>query len=78
MTVSLSLRQALRPLRQCTQNHGNLSSIRQIHATLKCRQSAGSWEEKAGHIRSGVEMSMLTLLRERGFVKDVAGYLPHV
>jgi len=36
------------------------------------RQS--EWEERAGRIRSGAQQSMLNVLEERGFVKDVAGY----
>jgi tyrosyl-tRNA synthetase len=31
------------------------------------------WEERAHTIRSGAQQSMLSLLEERGFVKDVAG-----
>jgi tyrosyl-tRNA synthetase len=31
------------------------------------------WEEQAHTIRSGAQQSMLSLLEERGFVKDVAG-----
>ncbi|KAH7402482.1 tyrosyl-tRNA synthetase-like protein [Pyrenochaeta sp. MPI-SDFR-AT-0127] len=31
------------------------------------------WEEQAGKIRSGTQQSMLSVLEERGFVKDVAG-----
>lgn len=32
-----------------------------------------AWEEQAGRIRSGAQQSMLSVLEERGFVKDVAG-----
>ncbi|KAF2030318.1 tyrosyl-tRNA synthetase-like protein [Setomelanomma holmii] len=32
-----------------------------------------AWEEQAGRIRSGTQQSMLSMLEERGFVKDVAG-----
>jgi hypothetical protein len=32
-----------------------------------------AWEEQAGRIRSGAQQSMLGVLEERGFVKDVAG-----
>lgn len=31
------------------------------------------WEEHASKIRNGAQHSMLSLLEERGFVKDVAG-----
>ncbi|KAF1841877.1 tyrosyl-tRNA synthetase-like protein [Cucurbitaria berberidis CBS 394.84] len=31
------------------------------------------WEEQAGKIRSGMQQSMLSVLEERGFVKDIAG-----
>lgn len=31
------------------------------------------WEEHAGRIRTGAQQSMLSMLEERGFVKDVAG-----
>lgn len=34
------------------------------------------WEEQAGHIRSGSQQSMLSVLEERGFVKDIAGLVP--
>jgi tyrosyl-tRNA synthetase len=34
---------------------------------------AAAWEEQAGKIRSGAQQSMLSVLEERGFVKDVAG-----
>jgi hypothetical protein len=33
------------------------------------------WEEQADKIRIGAHQSMLSLLEERGFVKDVAGYV---
>ncbi|KAF2271030.1 tyrosyl-tRNA synthetase-like protein [Lojkania enalia] len=33
----------------------------------------GAWEKKAQSIRSGAQQSMLEILEERGFVKDVAG-----
>jgi hypothetical protein len=32
-----------------------------------------AWAEQAGRIRSGAQQSMLSVLEERGFVKDVAG-----
>jgi tyrosyl-tRNA synthetase len=31
------------------------------------------WKEQAGKVRAGMQQSMLSLLEERGFVKDVAG-----
>lgn len=31
------------------------------------------WEDQAGKIKSGMQQSMLSILEERGFVKDVAG-----
>ncbi|KAG9189677.1 tyrosyl-tRNA synthetase [Alternaria panax] len=31
------------------------------------------WEDQMGRVRSGVQQSMLSVLEERGFVKDVAG-----
>lgn len=31
------------------------------------------WEEYTGKVKSGAQQSMLSLLGERGFVKDVAG-----
>ncbi|KAF1942147.1 tyrosyl-tRNA synthetase-like protein [Clathrospora elynae] len=31
------------------------------------------WEQHAGKVRSGMQQSMLSVLEERGFVKDVAG-----
>jgi len=31
------------------------------------------WEEHASRIRTGAQQSMLSLLEQRGFVKDVAG-----
>ena len=34
---------------------------------------AAAWEAQAGKIRSGAQPSMLSVLEERGFVKDVAG-----
>jgi tyrosyl-tRNA synthetase len=33
------------------------------------------WEQNAGRIRTGAQQSMLSVLEERGFVKDVAGYV---
>lgn len=33
------------------------------------------WEQNAGRIRTGAQQSMLSILEERGFVKDVAGYV---
>jgi hypothetical protein len=35
--------------------------------------SKAAWQEQAGRIRSGAQQSMLSVLEERGFVKDVAG-----
>jgi hypothetical protein len=32
-----------------------------------------AWAAKAGTIRSGAQQSMLSVLEERGFVKDIAG-----
>jgi hypothetical protein len=32
-----------------------------------------AWAQKAGRIRSGAQQSMLSVLEERGFVKDIAG-----
>lgn len=32
------------------------------------------WEEQAGRVRAGMQPSMLSVLEERGFVKDIAGY----
>jgi hypothetical protein len=32
-----------------------------------------AWDQQAGRIRSGAQQSMLSILEERGFVKDVAG-----
>jgi len=37
------------------------------------KNQAAEWETKARDIRSGAQQSMLTVLEERGFVKDVAG-----
>jgi hypothetical protein len=34
---------------------------------------SAAWAQKAGSIRSGAQQSMLSVLEERGFVKDVAG-----
>ncbi|KAF2856885.1 tyrosyl-tRNA synthetase-like protein [Plenodomus tracheiphilus IPT5] len=42
-----------------------------VHADPAVRQS--QWEDQAGRIRSGSQQSMLSVLEERGFVKDVAG-----
>ncbi|KAH7078410.1 tyrosyl-tRNA synthetase-like protein [Paraphoma chrysanthemicola] len=39
--------------------------------TAVARQDA--WQKQAGRIRSGAQQSMLSVLEERGFVKDVAG-----
>lgn len=33
------------------------------------------WEEHGRRIRAGAQQSMLSILEERGFVKDVAGYV---
>lgn len=40
------------------------------------RQS--EWEEQAGRIRAGMQQSMLSVLEERGFVKDIAGSAKNV
>ena len=37
------------------------------------RVRQAEWEEQAHGVRSGEQQSMLNLLEERGFVKDVAG-----
>ncbi|KAF2440674.1 tyrosyl-tRNA synthetase-like protein [Karstenula rhodostoma CBS 690.94] len=36
-------------------------------------QEASQWEQRANKIKNGLDKSMLTILEERGFVKDVAG-----
>ncbi|KAH3912346.1 tyrosine--tRNA (Tyr) ligase [Parastagonospora nodorum] len=36
-------------------------------------QQDAAWAERAGTIRAGAQQSMLSVLEERGFVKDVAG-----
>jgi hypothetical protein len=42
-------------------------------ATTSREEAQKQWEEKAEMVRSGRQQSMLSLLEERGFVKDVAG-----
>lgn len=42
--------------------------------TLDPERAAAKWEQRAEKIKNGHEKSMLTILEERGFVKDVAGY----
>lgn len=42
----------------------------------KASQQA-EWEDHASGIRMGSQQSMLSVLEERGFVKDVAGWAPH-
>jgi tyrosyl-tRNA synthetase len=33
------------------------------------------WAEQAARVQSGAQQSMLSILEERGFVKDIAGYV---
>ena len=36
---------------------------------------AAQWEQRAHKIKNGLDKSILVTLEERGFVKDVAGYV---
>ncbi|KAH7079104.1 tyrosyl-tRNA synthetase-like protein [Paraphoma chrysanthemicola] len=51
--------------------HSKESSWAGEETNAVARQDA--WEKQAGRIRSGAQQSMLSVLEERGFVKDVAG-----
>ncbi|RYN39830.1 Tyrosine--tRNA ligase [Alternaria arborescens] len=64
--------------RQCTrQQHSLARGERQDKRWAAEEPDAAArqaqWEDQAGKVRSGMQQSMLSLLEERGFVKDVAG-----
>lgn len=59
--------------RQHTLARGERPAKRWDAETADVDARSAAWEEQAGRIRSGAQQSMLSVLEERGFVKDVAG-----
>ena len=66
--------------RQCIQHQRLPRSGLRTKATWAAQDPdpnarAAQWEEQAARIRSGAQRSMLEVLEERGFVKDIAGWV---
>jgi tyrosyl-tRNA synthetase len=64
--------------RQCVRNQHTLArgerpKARWADEEPDAAARQAQWEDQAGKVRSGMHQSMLSLLEERGFVKDVAG-----
>ncbi|KAF2709581.1 tyrosyl-tRNA synthetase-like protein [Pleomassaria siparia CBS 279.74] len=64
--------------RQCLHNRRQALPLALSKRSITTKQDAeqirrAEWETQARRIRSGAQKSMLTVLEERGFVKDVAG-----
>lgn len=83
LTAMSLLRQLSRPrqfvCRQCARKQHTLArderrKIRWAAEDPDAATRESEWEEKAGQIRAGMQQSMLAILEERGFVKDIAGY----
>jgi tyrosyl-tRNA synthetase len=64
-------RQCIR--QQHTLARGERPAARWADEELDAAARQAQWKEQAGRVRSGMQQSMLSLLEERGFVKDVAG-----
>jgi hypothetical protein len=60
---------------QCIRRQHTLAPDVKAWAARKENTKArrATWDERAGRIKAGAEQSMLSVLEERGFVKDVAG-----
>ncbi|KAI4721882.1 tyrosyl-tRNA synthetase [Aureobasidium sp. EXF-10727] len=66
----------LQPLKPCTCRPSvAIVTRRNISQTATCRDSVSSksWDQQAARIRAGETKSLLTILEERGYVKDLAG-----
>lgn len=64
--------------RQCVRRQHTITRIERAEVQWAAENPdeagrAREWEDQARKIRSGAQQSMLSLLEERGFVKDVAG-----
>jgi len=77
-----ALRQLSRPrsfvCRRCTRQQSTLARGERPAARWADEEAdpaarQAQWEEHAGKVRVGAQQSMLSVLEERGFVKDVAG-----
>jgi len=53
----------------------NKSNSKSGKAQENAAEMAAAWKEKAARIRMGNQKSMLDTLEERGFIKDIAGYV---
>ena len=78
MTSASLLRQLARPrayiCQKCLQKR-QISTRKQQWAGGEAEQKATQWRAQVERIRSGEQLSMLSILEQRGFVKDVAGYV---
>jgi len=59
--------------RQHTLARGERPTRRWEHEESDVEARNAAWQEQAGRIKSGAQQSILSVLEERGFVKDVAG-----
>lgn len=59
--------------RQYTQARGERATKQWDAEDADVDARSAAWQEQAGRINSGAQQSMLSVLEERGFVKDVAG-----
>ncbi|KNG47352.1 tyrosyl-trna synthetase [Stemphylium lycopersici] len=68
---SFACRQCVR--QQSTLARGERPAARWADEEADPAARRAQWEEHAGKVRAGAQQSMLSVLEERGFVKDVAG-----
>lgn len=78
--MPLLLRHLPRPrpyiCQQCIQRQRGLPrAVKRTILTAADPDHDAKWKEHARDVRSGLQKSMLATLEERGFVKDVAGYV---
>lgn len=64
-----------RPIIDTRRQHGTTRAITWASKTSDPKLRDAQWEQRADRIKNGIDKSMLAILEERGFVKDVAGYV---
>ncbi|KAL6712571.1 tyrosyl-tRNA synthetase [Coniothyrium glycines] len=70
--------QCIRRQTQCTRRQhtiapDELAGPQRSNGRKDTATEAGEWYEQAGRIQAGMQQSMLSILEERGLVKDIAG-----
>jgi tyrosyl-tRNA synthetase len=65
---------------QCVHRHylprtASRTQMTKNQKSAAAQHRAAQWGEQAARVQSGAQQSMLSILEERGFVKDIAGYV---